>query len=87
MASNGANDNIASSMAAAAFPEDCELCETSHEDLMALKYKKNIINSATEQFNAKPSKAVAYMQEMKVSNGLSSNNVEVVQIMQMIDLE
>ena len=77
MASNGAtpaNDNTVSSMAAAAFPEDCELCETSHEDLMALKYKKNIINSATEQFNAKPSKAVAYMQEMKVNNGLSSNN-------------
>ena len=70
VASNGAtpaNDNIASTMAAA-FPEDCELCETSHEDLMALKYKKNIINSATEQFNAKPSKAVAYMQEMKVNN-------------------
>ena len=46
--------------------DETEMCSTSHEDLMALKYKKNIINSATEQFNTKPSKGVAYMQEMKL---------------------
>jgi brefeldin A-resistance guanine nucleotide exchange factor 1 len=31
---------------------------------MALKYKKKLITTTTEQFNTKPSKGVAYMQEM-----------------------
>ena len=35
----------------------------SHEEVMALKHKKKLITTATEQFNAKPSKGVAYMQE------------------------
>lgn len=37
---------------------------SSHEQLMALKYKKKLITTTTELFNTKPSKGVAYMQEM-----------------------
>ena len=33
---------------------------------MALKHKKKLITTATEQFNAKPSKGIAYMQECKL---------------------
>lgn len=36
----------------------------SHEELMALKYKKKLITTATEQFNAKPAKGVSYLQEV-----------------------
>lgn len=33
---------------------------------MALKHKKKLITTATEQFNAKPSKGITYMQECKL---------------------
>ena len=38
----------------------------SHEELMALKSKKKLIQTATELFNTKPSKGIAYLQEMKL---------------------
>jgi len=44
--------------------DETEYSVTSHEQLMALKHKKKIITTATEQFNGKPSKGIAYMQEM-----------------------
>ena len=47
-------------------PKDTTSSDTlipSHEEVMALKHKKKLITTATEQFNAKPSKGIAYMQE------------------------
>ena len=38
----------------------------SHEELMALKSKKKLIQTATELFNTKPTKGIAYLQEMKL---------------------
>ena len=38
---------------------------TTHEELLAVKQRKKIVNAATAQFNTKPAKGVAYMQEMK----------------------
>ena len=35
----------------------------THEEVMALKHRKKLISTATEQFNTKPTKGVAYMQE------------------------
>ncbi len=35
----------------------------THEEVMALKHKKKLITTATEQFNTKPAKGVTYMQE------------------------
>ncbi len=51
---------------------------TSHEQLMALKYKKKLITTATEQFNTKPSKGVAYLQEM----GLIKTPMDPVEVAQ-----
>ena len=48
----------------------------SHEELMALKYKKKLITTATEQFNAKPAKGVAYLQEV----GLIGTPLDVTEI-------
>jgi brefeldin A-resistance guanine nucleotide exchange factor 1 len=44
--------------------DDSDYSGTSHEELMSLKHKKKIVNTATAQFNTKPTKGVAYMQEM-----------------------
>ena len=44
--------------------DDREYSVIPHEQLMALKQTKKIITTATEQFNSKPSKGIAYMQEM-----------------------
>ena len=38
----------------------------SHEELMALKSKKKLIQTATELFNTKPTKGIAYLQEMNL---------------------
>jgi len=38
--------------------------EMSHEELTALKHKKKLITTATEQFNSKPAKGVSYLQEV-----------------------
>ena len=51
---------------------------TSHEQLMALKYKKKLITTATEQFNTKPAKGVAYLQEM----GLIKTPMDPVEVAQ-----
>ena len=53
-----------------------DLTQTSREDLMALKSKKNVITSATEQFNNKPAKGIAYLQEMNmIATPLEANEV------------
>ena len=46
--------------------DDSAYSVSSHHELMTLKQKKKIINAATSQFNAKPAKGVAYLQEMNV---------------------
>jgi brefeldin A-resistance guanine nucleotide exchange factor 1 len=35
----------------------------THEEVMALKHKKKLITSATEQFNSKPTKGITFMKE------------------------
>ncbi len=49
----------------------------THEELMALKYKKKLITTATEQFNAKPAKGIAYLQEVGLI-GTPLNETELV---------
>ena len=46
--------------------DDSAYSVASHEELLTVKQKKKIINAATSQFNTKPSKGVAYMQEMNL---------------------
>jgi len=36
----------------------------THEEVMALKHRKKLIATATEQFNTKPAKGISYMQEV-----------------------
>lgn len=46
--------------------DDSAYSVASHEELMTVKERKKIINTATSQFNVKPAKGVAYMQEMSL---------------------
>ncbi|XP_040581498.1 Golgi-specific brefeldin A-resistance guanine nucleotide exchange factor 1 [Lepeophtheirus salmonis] len=48
----------------------------THEQLMALKHKKKLIGTATEQFNTKPSKGISFMQEA----GLFQNPLDPVEV-------
>ncbi|QQP54309.1 Golgi-specific brefeldin A-resistance guanine nucleotide exchange factor 1-like Protein, partial [Caligus rogercresseyi] len=48
----------------------------THEQLMALKHKKKLIGTATEQFNTKPSKGIAFMQD----SGLFQNPLEPLEV-------
>ena len=41
----------------------------THEEVMALKHRKKLMTTVTEQFNAKPAKGVAYMQECGLLKG------------------
>ena len=36
----------------------------THEEVVALKQKKKLITTATEQFNSKPAKGISYLQEV-----------------------
>lgn len=59
-----------------------EVKESSmHEKLMTLKRRKKIIETATEQFNNKPSKAIGYMQETGLVQKDPLDPVEVAQFM------
>lgn len=46
----------------------------SHEELMALKYKKKLITTSTEQFNSKPAKGISYLQDV----GLVSFQIQCI---------
>jgi brefeldin A-resistance guanine nucleotide exchange factor 1 len=48
----------------------------THEELMALKNKKKLIRTATDQFNTKPAKGIAYLQEV----GLLSSPLDVNEV-------
>lgn len=52
----------------------------SHEEVMALKHKKKLIQSATEQFNAKPTKSITFMQENKLIK-TPLDPIEIVEFM------
>ncbi|TRY67573.1 hypothetical protein TCAL_07827 [Tigriopus californicus] len=52
----------------------------SHEEVMALKHKKKLIQSATEQFNAKPTKSITFMQENKLIQS-PLDPIEIVEFM------
>ena len=38
----------------------------THENLMAIKHKKKLLSTGTEQFNMKPSKGIEYLQENRL---------------------
>ena len=43
----------------------------THEEVIALKQKKKLITTATEQFNSKPAKGITYLQEVGLVSSLS----------------
>ena len=48
----------------------------THESLMAIKHKKKLFSTGTDQFNVKPSKAISYLQEAR----LLSNPVNPLEV-------
>ena len=46
--------------------EKTEVAVPTHENLMAIKHKKKLITTGTEQFNINPKKGIAYLQENRL---------------------
>ena len=53
---------------AAAVETKTELAVPTHENLMAIKHKKKLITTGTEQFNIKPTKGIEYLQVLQGVN-------------------
>ncbi|XP_022240117.1 Golgi-specific brefeldin A-resistance guanine nucleotide exchange factor 1-like isoform X2 [Limulus polyphemus] len=49
---------------------------SSHEELMAVKHKKKLLATGTEQFNSKPSKGISFLQE----NGLLKDPLDPAEV-------
>ena len=50
----------------------------THESLMAIKHKKKLFTTGTDQFNVKPSKGISYLQEAR----LLSNPLDALEVAQ-----